>query len=61
MQNPLNMGSSEVIATYVYKSGLLRFQYSFASAVGLVNSAVNFVLLITVNTIARAAGETALW
>jgi len=61
MQNPLNLGSSEVISTYVYKSGLLRFQYSFAAAVGLVNSAVNFVLLITVNTIARASGETALW
>jgi putative aldouronate transport system permease protein len=61
MQNPLNMGSSEVIATYVYKAGLQQFQYSFATAVGLVNSAVNFILLVTVNSIARASGETALW
>jgi len=61
MQNPLNLAFSEVISTYVYKAGLQSFQYSFASAVGLVNSAVNFVLLVTVNSIVRVSGETVLW
>lgn len=61
LQNPLNLESSEIISTYVYKAGLQSFQYSFASAVGLVNSVVNFILLFTVNRIAKRAGQASLW
>lgn len=61
MQNPLNMESSDVIATSVYRRGIIDAQYSFSSAVGLFNSVVNFVLLITVNAIARKMNETSLW
>ncbi len=61
MQNPLNISSSEVISTYVYKSGLVGAQYSFATAVGLFNSVVNFILLLTVNKISKSTSETGLW
>ena len=61
MQNDLNTSVSEVISTYTYKMGLIQSQYSFSSAVGLFNSIINFVLLITVNIIARKLGETSLF
>lgn len=61
MQNPLNLPVSEVISTYVYKVGLLRADFSFGTAVGLFNSLVNFVLLISVNWIAKRTQETSLW
>lgn len=61
MQNPLNLESSEVIATYVYKAGLLNIQFSFAAAVGLFNSIINFILLLTVNLIVKRLGQTSLW
>jgi putative aldouronate transport system permease protein len=61
LQNSLNMESSDIISTYVYRSGILEAQYSFSAAVGLFNSLVNFVMLITVNYIAKKAGETSLW
>jgi putative aldouronate transport system permease protein len=61
MQNPLNMRTSDVISTYVYRVGLISAQYSFSAAVGLFNSVVNLVLIITVNHIARRLGETSLW
>ena len=61
MQNALNLQRSEIIATYVYKMGLLNAQYSFASAVGLFNALINFVLLLTVNRLAKALGQTGLW
>lgn len=61
LQNSLNMESSDIISTYVYRSGILEAQYSFSAAVGLFNSLVNFVMLVTVNYIARKAGETSLW
>ena len=61
MQNDLNKESSEVISTYVYTSGILGAQYSFAAAVGLFNSVVNFALLVSVNYAARKLNETSLW
>ena len=61
MQSPLNLETSEIIQTYVYKVGLLGAQYSFSAAVGLFNSAINLVLLLSVNRLARSAGQTALW
>lgn len=61
MQNSLNMEASDVFATYVYRSGILGAQYGFATAVGLFNSAVNLVLLISVNRIARLINGHSLW
>lgn len=61
LQNPLNMESSDVISTFVYRSGLVDAQYSFSTAVGLFNSVVNAILLLTVNQIARRTSENSLW
>lgn len=61
MQNNMNLESSDVFATYVYRSGLLSAQYSFASAVGLFSNVINFVLLVTVNFIARRVSDNSLW
>ncbi|MBY0161942.1 ABC transporter permease subunit [Paenibacillus lautus] len=61
LQNPLNLSSSEIISTYVYKIGLLNANYSFATAVGLFNSLINLVLLLVVNAIAKRASNTSLW
>ncbi|WP_235782050.1 ABC transporter permease [Paenibacillus senegalensis] len=61
MQNDLNMEASDVIATYVYRAGILGAQYSFAAAVGLFNSIINFILLVLVNKAARRLNETSLW
>jgi putative aldouronate transport system permease protein len=61
MQNPLNLSTSEVISTYVYKIGLQNGDFSFAAAVGLFNSVVGFVLLVITNLIARFVSDTSLF
>lgn len=61
LQNPLNLSSSEVIATYVYKIGLLNANFSFATAVGLFNSMINLILLLVVNALARKISKNGLW
>ncbi|WP_210469764.1 sugar ABC transporter permease [Sporosarcina sp. 6E9] len=61
MQNSLNAETSDVIQTFVYQTGLLEGQYSFAAAVGLFESAINIILLISVNHIARKTSENSLW
>lgn len=61
MQNNLNLPVSEIISTYVYKRGLHDMQYSFATAVGLFNSVVNFILIFIANKVSQKFGETSLW
>lgn len=61
MQNSLNVSSSEVISTHVYKLGLLGSDFSFSSAIGLFNSVINFGMIILVNAIAKRVGENSLW
>ena len=61
LQNDLNMSASDIIATYVYRQGLEGAQYSFSAAVGLFNSVVNTILLVSVNFITKKLGETSLF
>jgi len=61
LQNPLNLRSSEIIATYVYKVGLVNANYSFGAAVDLFNGVVNLILVATANIISRKLSETSLW
>ncbi|MDR1108246.1 MAG: ABC transporter permease subunit [Spirochaetaceae bacterium] len=61
MQNPINMAAAEVISTFVYKVGLQNANYSFSTAVGLFNSIVGFVLMVTVNQISKKLTDTSVW
>lgn len=61
LQNDLNIGASEIISTYVYKMGLKSNQYSYSAAIGLFNNVVNFVLLLSVNFVAKKMGDTSLF
>lgn len=61
LQTALNISRSEVISTYVYKTGLLQAQFSFSAAVGLFNSVVNLALLVSVNFLTRKLSDNSLW
>ncbi|MFR1356640.1 MAG: ABC transporter permease [Ruthenibacterium lactatiformans] len=61
MQNPLNLEVSEVISTYVYKMGIMNYQYSFSTAINLFNSVINLILLLAVNKLCKKMSETSLF
>jgi putative aldouronate transport system permease protein len=64
MQNNLNLRTSELISTFVYKQGLAAggpTDFSYATAIGLFNSLVNLALIVMVNRIAKKLNETSLW
>ena len=63
MQNDLNLASSEVIQTFVYKVSFENTipNFSYATAVGLFNSVVNLFLIVSVNAIAKRTTEVSLW
>ena len=61
MQNELNMEVSEVISTYVYKRGIINTNYSFSTAVGLLDNVVNVIMLLIANQISKKFSETSLF
>ena len=62
MQNDLNLTASEVISTYVYKVGMTgRSDFGYSTAIGLFNSVINFILIVTVNKISRSLSGNGLW
>lgn len=61
LYNPNTYETADVISSFVYRKGLLEFNYSYSAAVGLFNSVINFALLLTANRISRKVNETSLW
>jgi len=61
MQNSLNATTSDIIQTYVYSSGLLQAQYSYASAIGLFDSVVGVVLIVIMNQVSKRLTQETLW
>ena len=63
LQNALNISNSEIIATYVYKYGIGNNNFSYGTAIGLMNSAINTIMVIVVNWITKkiSGGEQGLF
>ena len=63
MQNSVNLSYSEVISTYVYKQGLesSNADFSYATAIGLLNSIVNLVMISLTNFISGRLTSSSLW
>jgi putative aldouronate transport system permease protein len=65
LQTPLNLSAAEVIPTYIYKAGVLGTgslpRYSFATAIGLFQSAINLVMIVTMNAVMRRYTESSLY
>lgn len=61
LYNPQIYVSADVISTYVYRRGILGMEFSFTTAVGLFNSALNLIVLWIFNKLSRKIGETSLW
>lgn len=61
LQNDLNITSSEIISTYLYKVGLVDLRYSFSAAVDMFNSAINLVMLLTFNKLSKKLLGRGLW
>ena len=61
LYSPITYETADVISTYVYRKGLLDYDYSYSTAVGLFNSLINFFLLMAANWLSRKYSEISLW
>lgn len=57
MQTSMNIPTSEIISTYVYKIGLQSGNYAYSAAVGLFNMVINVILLLMVNSITKRLND----
>lgn len=53
--------TADVIQTYVYRQGIQSNNYSYAAAVGLFNSIINFTIVVVANRLSRKVTDTAIW
>lgn len=60
-QNVFTQQDTEVINTLVFRSGVMNGQYSVATAFGLVQGAVSFLIIASVNAIAKRVSGTGVW
>lgn len=61
LSNGSNFEASDIIATYVYRRGLISSDFSYATAVGLFNSFIALFFLTIGNKISKKVSETSLW
>ena len=63
MQNPMNISKSQIISTYIYQQsiGAAIPNFSYSAAVGLFNSVINFILLLSANALANKLGDRGLF
>lgn len=61
LYSPATYETADVISSFVYRRGLQEFNWSYGAAVGIFNSIINLVLIVTANKVSRKLNETSLW
>lgn len=61
LYNGSTMETADIIATYVYRRGILQNSFSYATAVGLFQTVIGVVLLVMANKVSKKLSETSLW
>ena len=61
LYNPAIYETSDVISTFIYRTGLSEGRYDYATAIGLVNSVVAFALVVSANKLSNRLTQTGLW
>jgi putative aldouronate transport system permease protein len=59
--NPLNYAASDVISTYLYRVGVESSNFSYAAAIGMFESVIGLVLILSANALSRRTAGTSLW
>lgn len=61
LYNPAIYDTADIISSYVYRVGLLNAEWSYSTAIGLFNSLINCILVISANYISKKTTENSLW
>jgi putative aldouronate transport system permease protein len=59
--NPSVYESADIISTYVYRTGIGQANFSYATAVGLFNSLIGSILVVSSNILSRKITGRSVW
>ncbi|MFS0723614.1 ABC transporter permease [Paenibacillus sp. 1P07SE] len=61
LSNPAIYETSDIIGTYVYRTGLLNGNYSYGTAIDVFSGIISLIFIVGANTLSRKIGDTSLW
>lgn len=61
LYNPMTYETADVLNTFIYRRGILSADFSFATAVGLFQAAIGFILVVSANRVVKKHSDTSLW
>ncbi|MEJ9221290.1 ABC transporter permease subunit [Paenibacillus glucanolyticus] len=61
LYNPATYETADVIGTYVYRTGIIGGNYSYATAIDLFTGLISLILVYGTNLLSRKVSETSLW
>ena len=61
LYSPLTYETGDVVGTYVYRKGIKGAEYSYSTAVSLIDTIINFLMLTGANWLSRKLTDTSLW
>lgn len=53
--------TADIISTYVYRRGLLTADFSYGTAVGLFQTVISMLLVLSTNWVGKRISDTSLW
>nr|WP_242496382.1 ABC transporter permease subunit [Xylanimonas protaetiae] len=61
LQNPLIYSTADVLSTYLFRIGIGASNFSLATAIGLFQSLIGLVLIVSANFVSRKLVGSSLW
>lgn len=61
LYNPITRETADILSTFVYRMGIEQGNFSFATAVGLFESIIGLLLVVSANALSRRLTEASLW
>ncbi|AZN38326.1 ABC transporter permease [Paenibacillus albus] len=61
MQTPATLSVSEILDTYVLKTGIQQGQFAYSTAIGLFKSVISLILIVAVNKVSKKVSDVSLW
>lgn len=58
---PMTYNVGDILDTYVFRTGIQQGQYSYATAVGLFQSVIGFIMVFTFNKLSKKVSDGGLW
>ncbi|WP_256257802.1 MULTISPECIES: sugar ABC transporter permease [unclassified Paenibacillus] len=61
LYNPATYSTADILSTYVYRTGLINGNFSYAAAIDMFTGIICLIFIYAANTLSRRLSETSLW